>query len=229
MFDYSFCHEGEISVFNVLTSKQKEILIENQVCVCYNKGEIIFKENTKPQGLTCLAEGKVKIYKQGVGKREQIIKLTKSGNFIGFRALFADDLYIGTAEAIEESKICIINKEVLFHLISENSNLALAFIKMLAKELGNSNVRTVSLTQKHIRGRLAESLIVLHDIYGYENDNQTLKIKLAREDLANLSNMTTSNAIRTLSTFANEGIIQLIGKRIKIINFNELKKISILG
>ena len=87
----------------------------------------------------------------------------------------------------------------------------------------------MNLTQKHIRGRLAEAIIVLLDSYGYEQDNSTLNIYMAREDLANLSNMTTSNAIRTLSTFVNERLLIVDGRRIKIINEAALRKISKFG
>ena len=107
--------------------------------------------------------------------------------------------------------------------------MAYFFIKELAKDLGISDARTVNLTQKHIRGRLAESLIVLKENYGLEEDGATLNIYMAREDLANLSNMTTSNAIRTLSCFANEKIIVVDGRKIKIIDEEKLKKISRFG
>ena len=87
---------------------------------------------------------------------------------------------------------------------------------------------TVNLTQKHIRGRLAESLVFLIDSYGLEEDD-TINIYLAREDLASLSNMTTSNAIRTLSIFVMEKIIVLDGRKIKILDEERLRKISKLG
>jgi len=102
-------------------------------------------------------------------------------------------------------------------------------IQELAQELGFSNSRTVSLTQKHIRGRLAESLLFLRDTYGFEEDDETIKVYLSREDIANLSNMTTSNAIRTLSTFASEEVISIDGRKIKIVNLSKLQRISELG
>jgi CRP-like cAMP-binding protein len=100
---------------------------------------------------------------------------------------------------------------------------------MMAKDLAISEIQTVNLTQKHIRGRLAESLLLLLKNYGFEEDGQTLAMLLPREDLANMSNMTTSNAIRTLSQFAQEGLIELDGKRIKITDEKGLEKISRLG
>jgi len=223
------CLEGKSSIFSILTISQRETLKNNTICVNYKKGEIIYKEGFYPQGLVCLSEGKVKIFREGVGGREQIIRLAKSGDFIGFRALFANDYYIASAIAIEDSNICVIDKTTLYKLIEENSKLALEFISMLANQLGDSNIRTVSLTQKHIRGRLAESLLVLVDVYGFEDDGRTIKVSLGREDLANLSNMTTSNAIRTLSIFASEHLVELIGKKIKILNQREIERISNSG
>ena len=122
-----------------------------------------------------------------------------------------------------------LSMEAIVKLIMENAELAMFFIKQLSIDLGISDERTVSLTQKHIRGRLAESLIFLKDTYGVEEDGFTLSIYLSREDLANLSNMTTSNAIRTLSNFASEKLIAIDGRKIKLIDEEKLKKISKIG
>lgn len=89
-----------------------------------------------------------------------------------------------------------------------------------------ADARTVSLTQKRIPARLAESILLLKESYGVEADGATLSIYLSREDMANLSNMTTSNAIRTLSAFANEKVLAIDGRKIKIIDEEKLKKIS---
>jgi CRP/FNR family transcriptional regulator, polysaccharide utilization system transcription regulator len=223
------CIENKISVFSVLTPEEMILLKKNYLCQEYKKGEIIFKEGDKPTGLICLSEGKVKVFKEGVGGREQIVRMAKPVGFIGYRALFAEENHTATAVAIEDSIICNINKETIYKLLRSNSELCLSIIKAFATELGFSNNRTVTLTQKHIRGRLAESLIFLKDTYGFEDDSSTIKIYLSREDIANLSNMTTSNAIRTLSTFAGEGVIGIDGRKIKILDLPKLEKISELG
>ena len=113
--------------------------------------------------------------------------------------------------------------------MNDNINICKFFIRQLSTELGNSDTRTINLTQKHIRGRLAEALLFLKEKYGVEEDGSTLGIYLSREDLANLSNMTTSNAIRTLSAFADEKLITIDGKKIKIIHDDELIRISSKG
>jgi len=223
------CIESPGSIFKSLKAAEREVLIRNHSYAHYRKGEIIFKEGEKPPGLINLAAGKVKIFKEGVGGREQILRMVKPGRLLGFRALFAGMSYSASAIAIEDSTICIIEKDSFFKLVKDSPELSVKIIKMLSLELGFSNNRTVSLTQKHIRGRLAESLIVLKDTYGYEKDGKTIRAYLSREDIANLSNMTTSNAIRTLSTFAAEKVISIDGRKIKILDAPRLNRISTLG
>ena len=228
-FNADDCIDNPKSVFTVLTLKEKEFLKQNYTCAFYKKGEIIFKEGDKPLGLMILAKGKVKIFKEGVGGREQIVRMAKPVGFIGYRALFAEENHTATAVAIEDCVSCIVDKDSVFRVMRSNADLSMSVIQSFASELGFSHDRTVTLTQKHIRGRLAESLIFLKDTYGYEDDHKTIKIYLSREDVANLSNMTTSNAIRTLSTFAQEGVIAIDGRKIRILDLPKLERISELG
>lgn len=212
-----------------LTQEQKEILAKDFTIQKYKKNENIYCEGETPTYLMCLLSGKVKIYKDGVGGRSQIIRVIKSHEYFAYRAYFAEENYVTAAAAFEPCTICLIPMPTIVKLIQENPELSMFFIRQLSKDLGISDERTVSLTQKHIRGRLAESLLFLKDTYGVEEDQCTLSIYLSREDLANLSNMTTSNAIRTLSNFAAEKLIIIDGRKIKLIEEEKLKRISKIG
>ena len=224
-----YCLEGPHSLFRSLSQKEKEVLVQHHTHAHYRKGELLVKEGEKPHGLICIATGKIKIFKEGVGGREQILQMLRPLAFLGYRAIFADSTYYASAVAIEDSTICIFEKDAIIKLLKRNPELTLRFMRIMADELGFSNNRTVSLTQKHIRGRLAESLLVLRDTYGYETDGKTINVYLSREDIANLSNMTTSNAIRTLSNLASEEIISIDGRKIMILDSGKLERISELG
>ncbi|HHV00106.1 MAG TPA: Crp/Fnr family transcriptional regulator [Bacteroidales bacterium] len=223
------CIEGPFSVFRDLPDKEKEFLLQNHSCISLKKGEMIFHEGNRAAGVYCLASGKVKVYKEGIGGREQIIRMVRPQGLIGFAAFISGNAYSASAVAIEESGVCHFDKEPFMKLIRRNPDLSMKLMRMMAIELSFSNGRTISLTQKHIRGRLAESLLVLRDTYGVENDGRTIKAYVSREDLACFSNMTTSNAIRTLSMFASESVIALDGKKISIVDPARLEKISQLG
>lgn len=215
-------------IWQPLTIPQREYLFKNMDIHVFKKNEVIYREGDHPRFLLCLIEGKVKVYKDGKGGR-QIVRMIKEKGFFAYRAAFADENFITGASAFEPSTICSIPIDVIKRLIRENTYLAIYFIKQLALMLGEADTLTVNLTQKHIRARLAEALLSLKDKYGVEEDGSTLSIYLSREDLSNMSNMTTSNAIRTLSAFANEGIIAIDGRKIRLIDEAALRNISDMG
>jgi CRP-like cAMP-binding protein len=223
------CFEGSSSIFKGLNHKDKEELVLQHTLAIFKKGQYLFKEGEKTRGLICLASGKVKVFKDGIGGREQILKLVRQQSFIGYKALFSDSPWPVSAIAIEDSAICIFEKNSFVNILKKNPGFSIKLIKIIADELGFSNDRILSLTQKHIRGRLAESILILRDTYGYEADGKTMRVSLSREDLANLSNMTTSNAIRTLSNFAAEGFIEISGRNISILDSKQLEQISESG
>ncbi len=221
--------EDLAEIWSILDNDEKRLVIENFIIHDFKKNQIIYAEGDTPEYLWCLLKGKVKKFKDGIGGRQQILRLHRPVQYFGYRAYFAKEPYVSSAAAFEASTIGAVPLKLVEELIHKNINLAWFFIHELSRNLGGSDAKIVNLTQKHIRGRLAEALIVLKDSYGYEDDDSTLRIYMAREDLANLSNMTTSNAIRTLTSFVNEKIIAVDGRRIKIINEQMLRKISKFG
>lgn len=221
--------EDLAELWSLLTPEEKRIVADNFQIQKFKKNQIIYAENDKPEYLWCLLSGKVKLFKDGIGGRQQILRLYRPIQYFGYRAYFADEPYVSSATAFEASTLGCVPMEIVRDLINENKKIGWFFIHELSRHLGGSDTRIVNLTQKHIRGRLAETLILLIDDYGYEEDGETLRIYLSREDLANLSNMTTSNAIRTLSAFATEKIITVDGRVIKIVNESLLRKISKFG
>jgi CRP-like cAMP-binding protein len=223
------CIEGASSIFKGLSQADKEILNHHHVVAYFRKKEIIISAVSKPKGLICLVSGKAKISKTGAGNREQIIKMLRPLSFISYRSLFSDSCYPFSVIAVEESAGVVFEKMALSRILKQNGELAFKFIKIITEDLVHSNNRLVSLTQKHVRGRIAESLLLLRDTYGIEADGKTLKAQLSREDIAHLSNMTTSNAIRTLSGMIWEKILDIEGRRIMILDPEKLEAISESG
>ena len=222
-------HEDLKELWEILTPEEKNKVREAFVVKQFKKNQIIYAEHDAPEYLYCLLTGKAKMYKDGIGGRQQILRLYRPIQYFGYRAYFAGEPYVSSVAAVEAATIGMIPMDLVKEIIDENRQVAWFFIHELSRNLGGSDTKIVNLTQKHIRGRLAEALILLVDNYGLEDDGETLNIYMAREDIANLSNMTTSNAIRTLSAFTTEKIITVDGRRIKILDYNTLKKISKFG
>ena len=212
-----------------LTEKEKATVLGCMRARHLDKNEVIYREGDMPQDLFCLIQGKVKIYIDGVGGRCQIVRVFDEVECFGYRAAFSDDKFVTAAAAFEPSFLVCIPLVVVRSLLKENPLLSWFFIRKLAVALGKSDERTVNLTQKHICARLADSLLYLRDHYGMEADGSTLRIKLSRDDMASLSNMTTNNAIRTLSLLARDRVVALNGRSIQILDEQELERISRMG
>jgi CRP/FNR family transcriptional regulator, polysaccharide utilization system transcription regulator len=224
-----YCLENQLSVFKSLHSKDKETLAGSIVTLNVCKDDFIYREGEKSKGLVCLASGKFKIYRIGVGGREQILRLVKPTDLTGFRNIFQASVWNDSAVAIEDSVICVIERNCLTSILKHNSDFSLKLMKLMADEVIFFQDRIISLTQKHVRGRLVETLLMMSEIYGFETDGKTINASLSRDDIAHHSNMTTSNAIRTLSNLASEGLIELKRRKIKLLDKSALELISQAG
>jgi len=212
-----------------LADEQRELLLDNVSILQLDKGEILYSKDDTPSFLYFLQKGKICMRREGIGGQQQIIRMVEPGAIFGFIAAIEGRNYLSTTIAGEDTVVYQIPISLMFHFIWENSDFAMLFLKELSSLLGLSVERTMSLTQKHIRGRLAETLLILKEKYGVEDDGQTLAVYLSREDMAQMSNMTTSNAIRTLSAFASENLIAIEGRKIRFLDLDELQEISDRG
>ena len=108
----NICIESPNSLFKTLDESSKTILRQTSICKHYKKGDRIYEEGNRPFGLICLITGKAKIVKKGVSGREQIVRMAKPVGFIGYRAFFAEENHIASAEALHcVESICGLNPE----------------------------------------------------------------------------------------------------------------------
>jgi CRP-like cAMP-binding protein len=217
------------AVWDFLTPDEKDFIDQHTETKFYRKNETIYNEGDKTEHVIMLVRGTVSLSKEGVGQRLQIIRMLKPYDTFSYRSAMAGDCHSTSATALEPTVLYYVERDAFLEVIQKNIKFCYAVLVAMSKDLGISESQTVNLTQKHIRGRLAETLLTLKATYGLDGDGATIAMYIAREDLANMSNMTTSNAIRTLSQFASEGIISLDGRKIKLLDENELTRISRLG
>ncbi len=210
------------SIFGNLSNAELETLDYMKDASQYRKGQIVFQEGTHPKGVYCLFSGKVKVYKLGPGYKEQIVRLARNGDVVGYRSLLCRDRYRASAAAIEDSVICSIPREEFFNVLENNAQLSNNLMKLVSHDLASAEKKMVDMMQKPVSERMAEGLILLKEMFGLAEDGKTLNIIMTREDIASFIGTTTETAIRTLSDFNSENIICLYKKEIRIENFSRL-------
>lgn len=216
------CSHKQSSVFCNARKEELDLISKEKVCTNYKKGQIIFHEGMRSYGIYCINSGKVKISKNGDDGKEHIYRLAKPGDLMGYKALLSDTRYSASAIALEDTAVCFIPRDQFMGALTKDNNLALDFMKLISLELGRAEQKVAHLAQKPVRERLAEALLFVKETYGFDEDGQTLNVRLTRDEIANIVGTATESAIRLLSEFKKDGIIDLDGKRIKVLDFNRL-------
>lgn len=212
------CKKRGDSVFCCMDGEALDEISDSKTCSVYRKGQVLFNEGGHPFGVYCVNKGKIKIAIIGEEGKEQIVRLAKDGDIIGYRSMIAGERYNATASALEDSQVCFIPKDVFLGSLKKSSSLSMEIMKLLSNQLKDAEIKLTHLAQKPVRERLAETLLFLKETYGFEPGTDILSVQLSREEIANLVGTATETAIRLLSKLNKEKIIELIGKKIRIIN-----------
>ena len=219
------CTIKKDSLFDELTQQELAIMESRRQPVTYEKGEIIFKEGGVPNNYLCLSKGKAKIVKKISPTKTKVIDLKKPVESLGFHSLLAKSNYDYSAVAIEQSQVCSINSEDFFEVIEKNPKLSLKIIAYLNEQLDTSTNKFLAYNSKNLKAKMAYLLVILADVFGI-NESNKIQVNLSRSDMADLSNMDTSNAIRTLSELSSEGLVKLDKKDIYLLKIEKLKELA---
>lgn len=225
--DCSECSSRKDSLFCSVHADNLKSISDNKTCNVFKRGQVLFHEGNRPVGLFCILKGKVKVYKTGVDGREQIVRLAKDGDWVGYRALLGEENYSASASAIEDSEVCFIDNKAFYEVLKSEEGLRWALIKRLSLELREAENFIADMSQKSVRERVAEVLLILGKKYGYDtNDKHLLNAAMTREELANFVGTATETCIRLLSDMKDEGVVELQGRRIRVLNENKLLEIA---
>lgn len=224
----SNCKLCIIRELNSIKSLSKEEIIkfsEHKDTIDFKKGDVLFSEGTTLNGVYCIKEGICKMSRLSENGKEQIVKFIKKGDMLGYRSVLGEESVTLTATALNDLKTCFIPKSTVFETMKNNPTFSLEMTKTVCNDLRDANIIITNMAQKHVKERLADTLLMLKDTFGVDEEG-VLDIVLTREELASVIGTATESAIRLLSEFKKKGLIVLKGKKIKIIGELELHKIS---
>ena len=213
------------SIFKYLSADEVTTINFEKDFRQYKRGDILYQEGNRISGFYCINSGIIKVFKTGFDGKEQIIRFAKKGDIIAYRSVLSNELACTSAKVIEDCQVCFIPSEILIAFIKSNPNFALEMMKLACHELGEANSFITDIAQKTVRERLAEVLLFLVNDFGLDNQ-KFLNISLTREELANIVGTATESVIRLLSEFKSDNLVELNGRKIKILNTKGLEKIS---
>lgn len=182
------------------------------------KKQVIYFEGDAVQGIYLVLTGKVKTVKLSEDGRELLTGLYNAEEYFGIPALLGHEPYAETAEALEDTTVCLLPKEMVEALLNKYPDVAKEFIRILSNNLRSREEQLLQLAYHSVRKRMAEVLIRLCK---QEKPGAVLNLKISRDNLAAMAGMATETVSRILSDFRDEGLIEKKGSQ--IIVTDELK------
>lgn len=227
LFSCMSCNCKHKSALSGIPDDILEELDKTKVTNNYKKGQTIFYEGNRPYGVYCMNVGKVKLYKYARDGKNFIVKIAKSGDLLGYRAFFTNELYSSTAEVIEDATVCFIDKENFFDLIKKYPPFSLQLLAMMGSDIRCAEENSRNMAYNSSQERIVESLLSLKDVYGIEQTDGTYKldIKISRDELASLIGATTETTVRLMTWLKEKEIIFMKDKYIYIMNLGRLQEL----
>lgn len=216
------CGSRVTATFSMLTLDETVEVTSLKTCLRFIKGASVFHAGQYPQGVFCVHHGHVKLTRSGADGKEQILRFAGAGDLVGYASVLSDHPYTMNCTAVEESAVCFVPKEMLFRLVRENPLLALRVMQDLSHELEDAERRVVEIAQKSVRERVAEALLVLKETFGLDEDGETLKSPLTREEIASIVGTAPESVIRALAEFKTDHLIETEGRTIRLKNVKGL-------
>lgn len=206
----------------ILDENELNILESKCAQVEFDKGEIIFKQDAFSSNIVYIKTGLVKVHLKGLN-RDQIIKVAKAPTFLGLPTTFADKINQYSATAIDKTIACFIDIDAFKHFIYKNGMFAYEIIINLCREEMDNFHKCVNHKQKLLHGRVADTLLNLSRTI-YESHEFTSP--LTRSEFGDLVCTSRESISRVLGEFHDDGIIELNGRKMTILNFERLEQIS---
>lgn len=221
------CPHLSKSLMGTCQLSELALISGSKVSQRYKRGQIIFQEGTRPSGMHCVFQGRLKVSKVSRDGKEQILALRKEGDALGSQALANSGHYAYSAVALSDCVVCMVPRPDFYSLLEQNSQFSHAILKLLAQTLGETQKQMLHTAYKPVRERLAEALLLLYCFFQPEAGTM-FSIPISREDLAALMSTAKETASRLLSEFRDEGLVATQGSRIIVLDLKGLQKISAL-
>ena len=224
----SRCENCIVRQFNSLRAMSKEELkkvSDSKVTRSIKKGEPLFDEGEKLNGVYCVRDGVSKLSKLSPNGKDQIVKLASKGQVIGQRSVIAEESANLSAVAVSDMELCFIPKESITSTLSNNPNFTLEVLRHMAHDLKEADDVIVNMSQKTVKQRIAEAFLYLKNNFGLDEEGY-FALTLSREDIANVVGTATESAIRIISEFKKDGLIKASGKKLGVVDERKLKELA---
>ncbi|HCU67695.1 MAG TPA: transcriptional regulator [Desulfomicrobium sp.] len=189
----------------------------------FDKGDMLFQEGREGVGFYVVAGGQVKVFKMSFDGREQILHILGQGDPVGEVPVFAGMTYPANAQALTKASLFFFPRKKLIELYRESPSLAMNMLAVLSRRLREFTVLIENLSLKEIPQRLATYLVHQQSL---KPVSARVKLNVTKGVLSNILGTSQETLSRVLGKMSQEGLIEVQGKEISILDMERLKSLA---
>jgi CRP-like cAMP-binding protein len=219
---------GESALFAGLTSQERALLERRLVKQHHEKDDYLFFEGEPAEWLLIVVEGRVKMIKHSESGRETILATFGPGQVVGEVGVLAGETYPATAQVLEPSVTLSVSRDAYAELVRSHPALAWALIVELGRRLQNAHEKLRSFAVEKVERRVARVLLRMANTTGERLPDGSVRITvpLSRQDIADMAGTVVETAIRTMSKFQKQGLIETREGHIVLLQAHRLVAIA---
>lgn len=220
-------HFKTTSLLDGLPKEEFRLLKDNMQRKEIKKGKIIYREGSHSKGVYILRKGKIKIYQTNKDGKEQIVYIYRKGESMGYRPIICEEPHPVSAAALENCIVSFIPRYYFAKVLEKSLVLTNRLLVNLSHEFTVWTNKISAFAHQPVKERVALSLLILNEKYSRENsDGRPAEINLSRNDFANYVGTAEETLVRMLQDFKQRKIIRTEGRRIFILDPEELEAIA---
>ncbi|WP_179006719.1 response regulator [Winogradskyella forsetii] len=212
-------NEEELSTLNDL----KNFFDDNGSVFSYKKDDIIYKERHNSNYIYLILKGVVRCYKFDENGKELTTALHKEDDIFGYTSFTQNIPYRETAIALDNLKMVGVSKTELKDVLDKNHKVTLEVIQLLTDDITGVKDQLLQMAYSSVKRKTASTILRFAEKINSKPDDP---IKISRYDLASVAGIATETFIRTMSDFKKQGLIEMDGRNIKVIDLEKLKDID---
>jgi DNA-binding response OmpR family regulator len=197
----------------------KDLCKDKKIKTLKKKAEV-FAEGDTPLNIFFVKSGSIKAFKSHPDGKELITSIYNANDFFGFEPILEGNVYQESAIAMQDSEIITIPKHDFTTLLQSHPDVSTGFISLLCKKVAEKEKQLLNLAYNSVRQRTAEALLKVQPLKDSKEN-----IQISRDDLAKMVGTASESVIRVLSDFKDEGLIEIEGGKIKILQLAKLEKV----
>ncbi|WP_179316549.1 response regulator [Winogradskyella undariae] len=211
-------HKDELKTLNDL----KNFFDDNGTVFKYKKSANIYKEGQNSNYIYLILSGVVKCFKYDEEGKELTTALHKEDDIFGYTSFTLNIPYKESATTMTEVEMVGVSKSELKEVLDKNHKITLEIIQLLSDGITGVKDQLLQMAYSSVKRKTAATILRFAEKINAKPEDP---IRISRNDLASVAGIATETLIRTMSDFKKQGIIEMEGRTIKVLDLQKLQDI----